>query len=130
MSNRNRKNAGSRFGPALKAAAICFLLGGSAIGYVGQKNDIYALGERIQKLEREADRLKAAGDELAQVLSVLQTPREIEARAQQMGLGLSAPQPDQIVRINEPVPVEAIISLPSRAHAGQFANINLAARNR
>jgi hypothetical protein len=126
--SKNRKNPsdGSRFAPALKALAICFMLGGSAIGYVGQKNNIYDLGDQIQKTERELDRLRAAGDEMARILSVLQTPREIEARVEQMNLGLVAPQPNQIVRIDEFAP-EATLNPPPRLHAGQFAQINLAA---
>ena len=43
---KNRKNQAAeiRFGPALKASFLCLLIGGSAIGYVWQKNQIYRLG--------------------------------------------------------------------------------------
>ena len=50
---RNRKNGSAvRFVPAVQAALVCALLGGSAIGYVYQKNQIIELGKRIQEREK------------------------------------------------------------------------------
>ncbi len=54
---RNRKNqsAAIRFGPALKAAFLCLLIAGSAVGYVWQKSQIYQLGQQIRQRESQLD---------------------------------------------------------------------------
>ena len=49
--NRKYQSAAIRFGPALKAFLLCLLIGGSGIGYVWQKNQIYELGQQIRKRE-------------------------------------------------------------------------------
>ena len=43
---KNRKNQAAeiRFGPVLKVVLLCSLIGGSAIGYAWQKNQIERLG--------------------------------------------------------------------------------------
>ena len=50
---RNRKNQSGavRFVPALKAILLCMLIGGSALGYVLQKNKLYELGRQINRRE-------------------------------------------------------------------------------
>ena len=54
---KNRKNqaAAIRFGPALKVRFVCSLIGGSAVGYVWQKNEIYRLGQQIRQRETRLD---------------------------------------------------------------------------
>jgi hypothetical protein len=42
--NRKNQSAAIRFGPALKALGLCLLIGGAAVGYVWQKNQIDQLG--------------------------------------------------------------------------------------
>ena len=50
--NRKYESAAIRFGPALKAFLLCLLIGGSGVGYVWQKNQIYELGRQFKQQER------------------------------------------------------------------------------
>lgn len=124
---KNRKNESSsvRFAPAVKAILLCFLLGGSGVGYVGQKNQIYALGEQIKQAEMKMEALKTRNEEWSRRVAELQTPREIETRIRQMNLGLVAPQPDQIVRLTEPMLPGDTRMGSGRPIVGQLANIGL-----
>ncbi len=98
---RNRKNqsAALRFGAALKVFLLCFFIGGSAVGYVWQKNQIFALGRQIKagelKLEELRRQCKFASDQLGQ----LGSPRVLEARVKELNLGLLPPQQAQIIRL-------------------------------
>ena len=49
--NRKYQSAALRYGPAFKAFLLCLLIGGSGVGYVWQKNQIYELGQQIKKRE-------------------------------------------------------------------------------
>src|SRR5207249_7605300 len=55
--NRKYQSAAIRFGPALKAFLLCLLIGGSAVGYVWQKNQIYQLGQQIKMGENHLKQL-------------------------------------------------------------------------
>lgn len=100
---KNRKNqmAPVRFGPALKALLLCLFLGGSGVGYVGQKSQLSVLGAQLKDLETRLDRLRRENAERARRLEAMQTLSELEARIKQMNLGLVAPQPEQIVHLVE-----------------------------
>jgi cell division protein FtsB len=99
---RNRKNGSSvRFVPALKAALICVLLGGSAIGYVYQKNQIFELGRQIQKSEQRLDLLLKNNAKLKTSLSTLQSTVYLENRVKELKLGLAQPAQSQILTIVE-----------------------------
>ena len=105
---RNRKNGSATWlVPGVKAAAICLLLGGSAIGYVYQKNQLIDLGRQIQKSEH---RFKVVNDHNAQLLrslATLQSPYYLEGKAREMKLGLVQPAQAQILTIVE-VPAPAV----------------------
>ena len=104
---RNRKNGSSvRFVPALKAALICVLLGGSAIGYVYQKNQIFELGRQIQKSEQRLSVLRQSNAHLEKVLSTLKSTVYLENRVRELKLGLVQPAQSQILTIVE-VPATA-----------------------
>jgi hypothetical protein len=101
---RNRKNesAAVRFGPALKAFLLCLFLGGTGVGYVNQKNQLFRLASQYTELEHRLDKLRRDNAARAGNLDALQTPSELETRIKQMNLGLVAPQPSQIVHLVEP----------------------------
>jgi len=104
---RNRKNGSTvRFVPAIKAALICLLLGGSAIGYVYQKNQIFALGRQIQKSEHRLSILLSNNAKLRKSLLTLQSGVYLEARVKELRLGLVQPAQSQILTIIE-VPATA-----------------------
>jgi len=113
--SRNRKNqtAAIRYGPALKALCLCLFLGASGIGYVYQKDQINVLNERRRQCEVRLDQLRHQNERLARVLAALQSPAEIEARIKQLDLGMTAPQPDQVVRLVDAMPPESVIPVSS-----------------
>ena len=100
--SRNRKNGSAvRFVPALKAALICVLLGGSATGYVYQKNQIYELGKQIQQREKHVKDLRASNAEFSRNLMTLQSSLYLEKKVQELKLGLLQPAQSQIITIVE-----------------------------
>ena len=100
--NRKYQSAAIRFGPALKAFLLCLLIGGSGVGYVWQKDQISRLGQQIKKRELRLAELVYQSEMLKKQLSTMRSPRELESRIQQMGLGLGPPQQTQVLRLIEP----------------------------
>ena len=102
---RNRKNQSGavRFVPALKALLLCLLIGGSAVGYVLQKNKIYELGRQITKRESTLERLRWENKLRANQLAALQLPARLVERNRDLKLGLVPPQPAQMIWLTEPV---------------------------
>src|SRR6059036_318564 len=101
---RNRKNdvASLQLGPALKAALICLLLGGSAVGYVLQKNKLHELGRQIKKREVMLERLKWENNLRAAQLANLQMPQRLVERVKEQKLGLVPSQSGQWIWLVEP----------------------------
>jgi di/tricarboxylate transporter len=100
---RNRKNDASvQWGPAMKAAAICLLLGGSAVGYVLQKNKLHELGQQITRREAILAKLKWDNKLRATQLANLQLPRRIEERVNEQRLGLLRAPAVQVIWLPEP----------------------------
>jgi hypothetical protein len=104
---KNRKNqaAAIRFGPALKASFLCLLIGGSAVGYVWQKNEIYRLGQQIHQHEAKLKKLQDANRELNNQVSFLHSPVTLDQRAKDLQLVPATPA--QVVRLTEmPAPMD------------------------
>lgn len=100
--NRRHQSAAIRFGPALKAVALCLLIGGSAVGYVWQKDQIRQLGERIAKGEQSLDALRRQNRKMRIDLNHLRSPSNLERLAQESNMGLVRPPPGQVIRLPEP----------------------------
>lgn len=100
---RNRKNQSGavRFVPAFKAVLLCILIGGSAVGYVHQKNQLYGLGRQITKREVMLDRLKWENNLRIAQLAKLQMPQRLSERVKEQKLGLGPSQPFQWIRLIE-----------------------------
>ena len=110
---RNRKNVSTvRFVPAMKAVLICVLLGGSAIGYVFQKNQIFELGRQMQRREQQLAQLRESNAKLQQTLLTLQSTYYLEQRVKQLKLDLAPPAQSQILTIIEVPAVAAPKSQP------------------
>ena len=92
----------------MKAALICLLLGGAAIGYVYQKNQIFELGRQIQKSEQRLNALQIDNAKQTKTLVTMQSPQQLEKRVRELNLGLIQPAQSQILTIIEvpapPVP--------------------------
>jgi hypothetical protein len=100
--NRKSQSAAIRFGPALKALLLCLLIGGSGIGYVWQKDQITRLAQQIKKREVHLKKLTDDNENLRKQLATMRSPRFLEGKIKELNLGLVAPQPQQIWRLNEP----------------------------
>jgi cell division protein FtsB len=114
---KNRKNqaAAIRFGPALKASFLCLLIGGSAVGYVWQKNEIYRLGQQIRQREAKLAQLQSDNKRFSDQISILHSPVMLDQRAKELNLGLAPATPMQVVRLTE-TPV-----VPEKNNLRQFA---------
>ena len=101
---RNRKNqsAAIRFGPALKAFLLCLLIGGSGVGFVWQKNQIYQLGQQIKKREIRLHQLEKQNEMLNNQLGTMRSPPFLMRQIKEWNLGLGPPQPAQVCRLDEP----------------------------
>ena len=100
--NRKYQSAAIRFGPSLKAFLLCLLIGGSGVGYVWQKDQISQLGQQIKKREQYLDELGKQNEKLRKQFAEMRSPRFLERRIQELGLGLVPPQPAQVWRLTEP----------------------------
>jgi len=101
--NRKYQSAAIRFGPALKAFLLCLLIGGSGVGYVWQKTQIYELGQQIRKRELRLAEMQDNNKKLGDQLSMLRSPAKLDARVRELNLGLGQPRPEQIRRLIEPL---------------------------
>ena len=100
--NRKSQSAAIRFGPALKAAFLCLLIAGSAIGYVWQKNEIYRLSQQIRQGELHLKQMTDSNEKQRVKLADLRSPLMLDQRARELKLGLAPAQPMQVWRLPEP----------------------------
>ena len=106
--NRKYQSAAIRFGPALKAFLLCLLIGGSGVGYVWQKSQIYELGKMIKQRENRLGELRDQNKKLCDQLAMLRSPRKLEERVRELNLGLGQPRPASVIRLLEPVPTNRL----------------------
>jgi hypothetical protein len=95
--NRRTQSAEVRFGPALKALLICLLIGGAAVGYVCQKNQLNELGRQKKQREMQLEELRLRNAQRAKQLAELLSPLNLERRASELNLGLGLPHPAQVI---------------------------------
>jgi len=118
--NRKYQSAAIRFGPALKAFLLCLLIGGSGVGYVWQKSQIYELDRQIKAREVKLAELRDQNKKLGDQLQMLRSPAKLDQRVRELNLGLGQPRPASVVRLLEPVPgpgPEARANVAARANA-------------
>jgi len=119
--NRKHQSAAIRFGPALKAFLLCLIIGGSGVGYVWQKTQIYDLGQQIRRRETRLAELQESNKKLRDQLAMLRSPANLERRAgpRELNLGLSRPLEAQIWRLTEPAQVPPANRTAARLYAAQ-----------
>jgi hypothetical protein len=98
--NRRCQSAAIRFGPALKAFLLCLLIGGSGVGYVWQKNQIFQLALQIHRREVLLEKVVADNDRLQRQLTTMRSPAWLRERIKD--LGLAQPEQSQVWRLTEP----------------------------
>ena len=91
-----------RFGPALKAAVLCLMIGGSGIGYVWQKEQSGRLGLEFKRRESLLILREKDNEKLQRQLAFLRSPQKLEDRIKELKLELGPPQASQIWRLTEP----------------------------
>lgn len=111
--NRKRQSAGFRPGLVALAVVCCLFFGGSGVGYVWQKNQIYTLGQQIKQREIQLEDLRRQNKLRADHLAHLCSPRFLEARVRELNLGLSPARPEQILRLVE-LPYVTIPDAPEK----------------
>src|SRR4051812_42238986 len=110
---RNRKNgSATRFVPAVKAALLCLLIGGSAIGFVYQKNQLAEIGKQIGKRDQQFRQLRDYNAHLERQLATMKLPNVLGERVKQLHLDLMPPTQSQILTIVEVPASAATKSLP------------------
>ncbi len=117
--NRKNQSASIRFGPALKALFLCFVIAGSAVGYVWQKGQIYQLGQQIRRSESSLTQLQNENQRLDDQLAILRSPIMLDQRARALNLGLGPAQPEQVWRLPEPVAAPGDANVPRQLAARQ-----------
>jgi hypothetical protein len=118
--NRKYQSAAIRFGPAVKAFLLCLLIGGSGVGYVWQKNQIYRLGQQMKQRELRLTDLENQNEKLKKQLGTMRSPPWLERRigVKELNLGLVAPDQSQIWRLPEP-PRDGTKTVSERQYAAQ-----------
>jgi hypothetical protein len=117
--SKKNESAAIGFGPVLKVFFLCSVIGGSAVGYVWQKSQIYELGRQIRQNEIRLTQLKGDNQRLTDQLAILRSPVMVDERAKQLNLGLVPAQPGQVYRLPEPA-LEVPESNRSREIAGRL----------
>ena len=100
-----RKGAPLKPKTVIVSILICSAVCLAGIGYVWAKTQVWALGREMKALEARRDELKRGNDALSRTYAAMCAPRELDARAKRLNLGLVTPQPDQFVRLQEPTPI-------------------------
>ena len=97
--NRKLRSNGTRVGPTLKAVLLCLFIGGAAVGYVYQKNQLSELGRQRRQRETELEKLRHQNAVYRRRLSELHSPRNLESEVRRLRLPLALPHPMQIVSL-------------------------------
>lgn len=100
--NRKHQSAAVRFAPAVKVLLLCSFLVASGVGYVWQKDQLVELGRRRAILEKRLRLLREQSQQVEGKLMWLQSPGALEARVNEMKLGLSRVESDKIITLVEP----------------------------
>ena len=120
--NRKYQSAAIRFGPTLKALLLCLLIGGSGVGYVWQKDQIYQLGQQIRKRELRLRELVNNNDKLRRQLETMRSPGVLEMRIRELNLGLVQPEQGQVWQLPEPSP-ESSATQAGRQYVARQGNL-------
>lgn len=101
---KNRKNQGGEFraGPVVRAALLCLFLGGSAIGYVWQTQQVAKLGVERRQKENALSRIESENALKRHQFDLQLQPRALEDRVRTLRLPIGPHQPGQVIHVSEP----------------------------
>ena len=100
--NRKHQAAAIAFGQLIKVVLLLSLIGGVALGYVWQKNQIDRLSAQKRDREIFVKRLQHDNDGLRRQINDLYEPVKLMRRVGEMQLGLVSRSESQVVRLEEP----------------------------
>lgn len=100
--NRKYQSAAIGFGQLIKVVLLLSLIGGGALGYVWQKNQIDRLSAQKRDREIYVKKLQHDNDGLRRQINDLYEPVKLMRRVSEMQLGLVSRQESQVVRLEEP----------------------------
>ena len=103
---RNRKGQATaiRVGAAVKALLLCLLIGGSAVGYVWQQEQLYKLGQQCRQLEVRLEALRHENKGWRERLAHFTSPPQLARKVRELVPELAEAQPAQFWRLSEPLP--------------------------
>ena len=116
--NRKSQSAGVRIGPVLLVILIILFIGGGGVGFVWQKKEIVQMSQKKRLKENHLEELRRENKMHRDRLDYLRLPWVLDVRARELNLGLAPCPLEQVVRLNEPVPVN---SSTKNAAAGLLA---------
>ena len=90
----------------IRAALLCLVLGGTAMGYVWQKSQIHQLGTEVRKKEVRLELLRGDNERWQQLRAEMRSTQKLYDRVRTLGLGLAMPQPEQVLRLPD-LPLDA-----------------------
>jgi cell division protein FtsB len=102
MAGKRKNQAAIGFGLLIKVVLLISLIGGGALGYVWQKNQIDGLAAQTRERENNLKKLKHDNEFLVRQIKDLQEPVKLMRRVSEMQLGLVSRQESQVVRLEEP----------------------------
>ena len=104
--NRKKQDSPLSVGLWIRAALLCLVLGSTAMGYVWQKSQIHQLGTEVRKKEVRLELLKGDNGRWQQLRAEMRSTQKLYDRVRTLGLGLSMPQPEQVLRLPD-LPLDA-----------------------
>jgi len=104
--NRKKQESPLSVGLWIRAALLCLVLGGTAMGYVWQKSQIHQLGTEVRKKEVRLELLRGDNERWQQLRAEMRSTQKLYDRVRTLGLGLAIPQPEQVLRLPD-LPLDA-----------------------
>ena len=102
MAGKRKNQAAIGFGLLIKVMLLISLIGGGALGYVWQKNQIDRLMVQQRERENSIKKLKHDNGFLVRQVNDLHESVKLMRRVNEMQLGLVPRQESQVVRLEEP----------------------------
>ncbi len=102
MAGKRKNQAAIGFGLLIKVVLLISLIGGGALGFVWQKNQIDRLSAQQRERENAIKKLKHDNGFLVRQIDDLRESVKLMRRVDEMHLGLVPRQESQVVRLEEP----------------------------
>ncbi len=99
---RKEKNAALPTMGLVSVALVCIFIAAAGCGYLWNKSQIHTLGVQIRGYEARLDDAKRRHQSLDLTYAKMLSAADLDDRVKRMRLEIGPPQPDQIIRLQEP----------------------------